>query len=141
MYNKMDRVTKFVKVLENQNLKEIKTLSGVVMFTIKLCKKVYKSRCNKELIKASISLVVEKLNNSNKLPEDFDRIINSVSEKEVNDLIDDLYESYHCLRGLFSMSCKKSKVTNPVQDPVENTYANESILVTNKELNVEVSEV
>lgn len=139
---------KFNKLLNKEKIKDIKTLAGVVMFTIKLCKKSYKSKCDKEIIKASISLVIEKLNTSHKLPEGFDKIINSVTEEEINDLIDDFYDSYDCFKNVLkSISCKKQQIVN---EPVTKRVSSKNVIdpdnaepemILNKELNVEVSQV
>lgn len=113
----MDKVDKFMKVLNKEKLKDVKTLTGIVLITIKLCKKVYKKGCDKEIIKDSISLVLEKLIENNKAPANFEEITNNLTNEEIMDLIDDLYDSYSCTSSLLnSILCKHN--TNKVSEPI-----------------------
>ena len=106
---------KFVEYIESHSLPEIKTLAGIVSFTIKLSKRFYKKRCNREMIKDSIALVMDQYIKRKMLPTRVEELVNTISEEEMFELIDDLYETKDCLLNLKRLMCKSKPLTSDPQ--------------------------
>ena len=107
----------FDKLLSKTKLPHVKTIVGVVKFTIKLVKKTRKLETNRDVIKQCVTLVLEKYVKEDSLPTGINLIINSITEEEMFDLIDDLYETKDCLKILKGLSCK-SKTTTKTRNVV-----------------------
>ena len=100
----------FINYIETHSLPEIKTLAGVVSLTIKLSKKFYKKQCTREMIKDSVALVMDQYIKRKMLPASVEELVNKITEEEMFDLIDDLYETKDCLLNLKRSLCKSKPV-------------------------------
>ena len=103
----------FDKLLSKTKLPHVKTIVGIVKFTIKLVKKTRKLETNREIIKHCVTLVLEKYIKEDSLPTGINLIINSITEEEMFDIIDDLYETKDCLKVLRGLSCKSKSGVEP----------------------------
>ena len=108
---------KLLKHIETRQLPKVKTLTGIVAVTIKLSKKYYKKKCSRTLIKETLAIILDKYIKKKELPEPVADVINTITEEEIYDLIDDLYETQNCLNDLKGVLCKpkKAAVTEPVR--------------------------
>lgn len=108
---------KLLKHIEKHKLPKVKTLTGVVAVTIKLCKKYYKKKCTRTLIKDTLAVILDTYIKNKELPQPVEDVINTISEEDIYDLIDDLYDTQNCLNDLKSMFCKTKQLS--VSEPVK----------------------
>ena len=111
-----DKLTKkFITHLNKSKLDTMNTLPGVVLTTVTLCKKIYKGNCNRDIIKESVTLVLEKLMKERKLGSKVEANLNTISSEEIYELIDDFYTSYDCFMNLKKLLCKTQPTTKSTQ--------------------------
>ena len=109
---------KFLTYLNKANLDNMNTLPGVVLTTVTLCKKIYKGKCNRDIIKESVTHVLDKLMKERKLGSKIEANLNTISSEEIYELIDDFYTSYDCFMNLKKLLCK----TRPTMASTHDTH-------------------